>query len=231
MIKAIKKSAFPHSEPPRHNAPKRPLPERQLLASTLPDLLSLVAPKKLSSAGKIRPPSAAAAPQRAHHALQGEPAPLPGQWAARGGGGHRSSPPAAPQQPPTAPQQPQCSGAKPCGGCSPAPWGLQRGSSGFAVPLPALLRVLVGSAPAEPLPIRPSAAASLLLQPWRAGQGKKAKRGGKNKTKQNKTKKCSFCPSPLLFSRCCKFSLVFCNLMINSQEKISLQFTKKSLLI
>lgn len=224
MIKAIKKSAFPHSEPPRHNAPKRPLPERQLLASTLPDLLSLVAPKKLSSAGKIRPPSAAAAPQRAHHALQGEPAPLPGQWAARGGGGHRSSPPAAPQQP-------QCSGAKPCGGFSPAPRGLQRGSSGFAVPLPALLHVLVGSAPAETLPTHPSAAASLLLWPWRAGQGKKAKRGGKNKTKQNKTKKCSFCPSPLLFSRCCKFSLVFCNLMINSQEKISLQFTKKSLLI
>lgn len=227
MIKAIKKSAFPHSEPPRHNAPKRPLPERQLLASTLPDLLSLVAPKKLSSAGKIRPPSAAAAPQRAHHALQGEPTLLPGQWAARGGGGHRSSPPAAPQQP-------QCSGAKPCGGCSPSPRhpsGGQRGSSGFAVPLPALLRVLVGSAPAEPLPIHPSAAASLLLRPWQAGQGKKAKRGGKNKTKQNKTKKCSFCPSPLLFSRCCKFSLVFCNLMINSQEKISLQFTKKSLLI
>lgn len=182
MIKAIKKSAFPHSEPPRHNAPKRPLPERQLLASTLPDLLSLVAPKKLSSTGKIRPPSAAAAPQRVRHALQGEPAPLPGQWAAQGGGGHRSRP----QQPPSSPQQPQCSGAKPCGGFSPAPRGLQRGSSGFAVPLPALLRVLVGSAPAEPLPIRPSAAASLLLWPWRAGQGKKAKRGGKNKTKQNK---------------------------------------------
>lgn len=143
-----------------------------------------------------------------------------GRWA-------QEQPPSSPQQPPAVPQ---CSGAKPCGGFSPAPRGLQRGSSGFAAPLPALLRVLVGSAPAEPLPIRPSAAASLLLRPWRAGQGKKAKRGGKTKTKQ-KTKKCSFCPSPLLFSRCCKFSLVFCNLMINSQEKISLQFTKKSLLI
>lgn len=231
MIKAIKKSAFPHSEPPRHNAPKRPLPERQLLASTLPDLLSLVAPKKLSSTGKIRPPSAAAAPQRAHHALQGEPAPLPGQWAARGGGGHRSSPPGAPSSPPAAPSSPPVQRCQAMWGLQPCPLGSAESSSGFAAPPPALLRVLVGSAPAEPLPVRPSAAASLLLRPWRAGQGKKAKRGGKNKTKQNKTKKCSFCPSPLLFSRCCKFSLVFCNLMINSQEKISLQFTKKSLLI
>lgn len=187
MIKAIKKSAFPHSEPPRHNAPKRPLPERQLLASTLPDLLSLVAPKKLSSTGKIRPPSAAAAPQRAHHALQGEPAPLPGQWAARGGGGHRSSPP-------TAPQQPQCSGAKPCGGCSPAPWGLQRAA---LVSLRPRLRCCVcwwAQPPPSPCPSAPLLQLPSCYSHGELGRGKKQK--GEGKTKQNKTKQKNAASAP-----------------------------------
>lgn len=73
-----------------------------------------------------------------------------------------------------------------------------------------------------PVPLDRDAAAPLLwLQPWPAGPGKKWK----------KPTKCSLCPSPCPLSGCCKFSLVFCNLMIYSQEKISLQFTKKSLLI
>lgn len=55
-------------------------------------------------------------------------------------------------------------------------------------------------------------------------------RRARKKRKKNPTKR-SLCPSPCPLSRCCKFSLVFCNLMIYSQEKISLQFTKKSLLI
>lgn len=42
---------------------------------------------------------------------------------------------------------------------------------------------------------------------------------------------CSPCPSLHPLSGCCTFSLVFCNLMICSQEKISLQFTKTCLLI
>lgn len=230
MIKAIKKSAFPHSEPPRHNAPKRPLPERQLLASTLPDLLSLVAPKKLSSTGKIRPPSAAAAPQRAHHALQGEPAPLPGQWAARGGGGHRSSPPEAPQQPPSSPQQSPSAAVPSHVGAAALPLKVWRGAA--LVSLCPRLRCCVcwwAQPPPSPCPSAPLLQLPSCYGHGELGRGKKQK--GEGKTKQNKTKKCSFCPSPLLFSRCCKFSLVFCNLMINSQEKISLQFTKKSLLI
>lgn len=75
--------------------------------------------------------------------------------------------------------------------------------------------------PAPVLLDRDAAAPLLWLQPWPAGPGKKWK----------KPTKCSLCPSPCPLSGCCKFSLVFCNLMIYSQEKISLQFTKKSLLI
>lgn len=184
MIKAIKKSAFPHSEPPRHNAPKRPLPERQLLASTLPDLLSLVAPKKLRSTGKIRPPSAAAAPQRAHHALQGEPAPLPGQWAARGGGGHRSSPPAAPQQPPAAPVQ-RCQAMW---GLQPCPSGSAEGQLWFRC-APACVAACAGGlsprrAPAHP-PLCCSFPPATAMASW-AGEKSKKGREKQNKTKQNK---------------------------------------------
>lgn len=179
MIKAIKKSAFPHSEPPRHNAPKRPLPERQLLASTLPDLLSLVAPKKLSSTGKIRPPSAAAAPQRAHHALQGEPAPLPGQWAARGGGGHRSSPPAAPSSPSAAVPSHVGAAALPLGVC--------RGAA--LVSLRPRLRCCVcwwAQPPPSPCPPGPLLQLPSCYGHGELGRGKKQK--GEGKTKQNKTK-------------------------------------------
>lgn len=181
MIKAIKKSAFPHSEPPRHNAPKRPLPERQLLASTLPDLLSLVAPKKLSSAGKIRPPSAAAAPQRAHHALQGEPAPLPGQWAARGGGGHRSSPPAAPSSPPVQ----RCQAMW---GLQPCPLGSAEGQLWFRC-APACVTACAGGlsprrAPAHP-PLCCSFPPAMVMASW-AGEKSKKGREKQNKTKQNK---------------------------------------------
>lgn len=180
MIKAIKKSAFPHSEPPRHNAPKRPLPERQLLASTLPDLLSLVAPKKLSSAGKIRPPSAAAAPQRAHHALQGEPAPLPGQWAARGGGGHRSSPPAAPVQ--------RCQAMWGLQPCPTASLGGAEGQLWFRC-APACVAACAGGlspcrAPAHP-PLCCSFPPATAMASW-AGEKSKKGREKQNKTKQNK---------------------------------------------
>lgn len=195
MIKAIKKSAFPHSEPPRHNAPKRPLPERQLLASTLPDLLSLVAPKKLSSAGKIRPPSAAAAPQRAHHALQGEPAPLPGQWAARGGRWAQKQPPSSP---PAAPSSPPVQWCQAMWGLQPCPTASLRVCRGVAlVSLCPRLCCCVcwwAQPPPSPCPSAPLLQLPSCYSHGELGRGKKQK--GEGKTKQNKTKNAASAPPP-----------------------------------
>lgn len=95
--------------------------------------------------------------------------------------------------------------------------GLQEGCSGLTAPSP----MLVLQTPRGVL-------VSSQLQGWDVA----APASGCSQEKTGKIPtNCSLCPSLRPLSRCCKFSLVFCNLMICSQEKISLQFTKTSLLI
>lgn len=138
---------------PRHNAPKQPLPKRQLLASIVPQCC-----KEIEFVWKNAALSAATV----------------GRQPRRGG------------QVGAAPQHPNLTSSPCCDSQVQGGVGLGLG----------------------------------LQLPSRLG-GEKSRRGG------GKWTECCLCPSLWLLSRCCKFSLVICNLMIYSQEKISRQFTKK----
>lgn len=137
-----KEICFSSLRAPRRNAPKRPLPKMQLLASIVPHCC-----KEIEFVWKSAVLSAATAPQQ----------PKVGRW------GQPHSIPAPPHL---------CAVTPRCRGSSGWSWGWGCSS-----------------------PNKPN--------------GEKSKRGGK-------WTECCLCPSLWLLSRCCKFSLVICNLMIYS---------------